>query len=178
MRRQPLGVGLVEEVLDLTPVVAPFAGWGAEMRQQTCGGPACDRAGMHSQHSRNLGTGQHFRPCDPVRHGSYGTSRSDTYRYGSLMSASSQARYLDRVDPPEIDYRAELPPHRQIAAWLLGRIESGELAVGQPVPSEKELMDLFGVARTTVRRSIAFLRDQAVIRTVPGRGSYVAKRGS
>jgi len=94
------------------------------------------------------------------------------------MSASSQARYLDRVDAPEVDYRAELPPHRQIAAWLLERIESGELAIGQPVPSEKELMDLFGVARTTVRRAIAYLRDQAVIRTVPGRGSYVAKRGS
>ena len=94
------------------------------------------------------------------------------------MSASLQAGYLDRVEAPEIDYRAELPPHRQIAAWLLGRIESGELAVGQPVPSEKELMDLFGVARTTVRRAIAYLRDQAAIRTVPGRGSYVAKRGS
>lgn len=82
----------------------------------------------------------------------------------------------DRSASP-IDYRAELP-HRQIAAWLLGRIESGELAIGQPVPSEKELMDLFGVARTTVRRAIAYLRDQAAIRTVPGRGSYVAKRGS
>jgi GntR family transcriptional regulator len=81
------------------------------------------------------------------------------------------------VDAPEVDYRAELPPHRQIAAWLLERIESGELPAGQPVPSEKELMDLFGVARTTVRRAIAYLRDQAVIRTVPGRGSYVAKRG-
>jgi DNA-binding GntR family transcriptional regulator len=82
------------------------------------------------------------------------------------------------VDVPEIDYRAELPPHRQIAAWLLARIESGELAEGQPMPSEKELIDLFGVARTTVRRSIAYLRDQAVIRTVPGRGSYVANRES
>jgi GntR family transcriptional regulator, N-acetylglucosamine utilization regulator len=50
--------------------------------------------------------------------------------------------------------------------------------VGQPVPSEKELMYLFGVARTTVRRAIACLPDQAAIRTVPGRGSYVAKRGS
>jgi uncharacterized protein (TIGR03085 family) len=35
------------------------------------------------------------------------------------MSASFQARYLDRVEAPEIHYRAELPPHRQIAAWLL-----------------------------------------------------------
>jgi GntR family transcriptional regulator len=81
------------------------------------------------------------------------------------------------MDVPEIDYRAELPPHRQIAAWILARIESGDLRAGQPVPSEKELMDLFGVARTTARRAIAWLRDQGAIRTVPGRGSYVAERG-
>src|SRR5262249_47450564 len=141
------------------------------MREEPSGGPARDRAGMYPEHSRNLGAGQHLRARDPARHDSYGTTRSDTYRYGSLMSESLHAGYLDRVEAPEIDYRAELPPHRQIAAWLLGRIESGELAVGQPVPSEKELMDLFGVARTTVRRAIAYLRDQAVIRTVPGHGS-------
>lgn len=80
------------------------------------------------------------------------------------------------MDAPEIDYRAELPPHRQIAEWLRARIESGELAEGQPVPSEKELMEVFGVARTTARRAIAYLREQAVVRTVPGRGSYVARR--
>jgi DNA-binding GntR family transcriptional regulator len=81
------------------------------------------------------------------------------------------------MDVPEIDYRAELPPHRQIAAWILGRIESGDLQPGQPVPSEKELTDLFGVARTTARRAIAALRDQGAVRTVAGRGSKVADRG-
>jgi DNA-binding GntR family transcriptional regulator len=81
------------------------------------------------------------------------------------------------MDAPEIDYRAELPPHRQIAAWILARIESGDLQAGQPVPSEKELVDVFGVARTTARRAIAWLRDQGAVRTVAGRGSYVAERG-
>jgi hypothetical protein len=104
--------------------------------------------------------------------------QSDTYRYVALQSELSQVRYVDHVDVPEIDYRAELPPHRQIAAWLHQRIESGDLAAGQPVPSEKDLMDLFGVARTTARRAVAYLRDQAVVRTVPGRGSYVARRES
>ena len=85
--------------------------------------------------------------------------------------------YLDHVDAPEIDYRAELPPHRQIAAWIKARIDSGELRPGQPVDSEKELMDIFGVARTTVRRAIAYLRETGAVRTVPGRGSYVAERG-
>jgi hypothetical protein len=37
---------------------------------------------------------------------------------------------------------------------------------------------LFGVVRITVRRAVAYLRDQTAIRTVPGRGSYVVKRGS
>jgi DNA-binding GntR family transcriptional regulator len=81
------------------------------------------------------------------------------------------------VDAPEIDYRAELPPHRQIAAWILARIQAGDLRAGQPVPSEKELVDTFGVARTTARRSIAYLREIGAVRTVAGRGSYVADCG-
>lgn len=81
------------------------------------------------------------------------------------------------VDAPEIDYRAELSPHRQIAAWVLARIESGDLRPGQPIPSEKELVDTFGVARTTARRAVAWLREQGAVRTVAGRGSYVAERG-
>ncbi len=36
---------------------------------------------------------------------------------------------------------------------------------------------MFGVARTTARRAIAWLREQGAIRTVAGRGSYVAERG-
>jgi GntR family transcriptional regulator len=83
---------------------------------------------------------------------------------------------LINVDAPEIDYRAELPPHRQIAAWLQSRIDGGELQPGQPIDSEKDLMDTFGVARTTARRAIAYLRETGAIRTVPGRGSYVTER--
>jgi DNA-binding GntR family transcriptional regulator len=81
------------------------------------------------------------------------------------------------MDVPEIDYRAELPPHRQIAAWILAGIESGDLQPGEPVPSEKELTDMFGVARTTARRAVAWLREEGAVRTVAGRGSYVAERG-
>lgn len=78
-------------------------------------------------------------------------------------------------EPPEIDYRGDLPPHRQIAGWLRARIESGELAPGAVLPSEKDLMDTFGVARTTVRRAVAALRTEGLVYTVPQRGSYVAK---
>jgi len=60
---------------------------------------------------------------------------------------------------------------------IVERIESGELRPGQPVPSEKDLVDAFGVARTTARRAIAYLRETGAVRTVPGRGSYVTERG-
>jgi GntR family transcriptional regulator len=81
-------------------------------------------------------------------------------------------------DVPQIDYRAELPPHRQIAGWIVGQIEAGVLREGQPIPSEKELQDAFGVARTTVRRAIAYLRETGAVRTVAGRGTYVSPRRS
>lgn len=74
----------------------------------------------------------------------------------------------------EIDYDAPQSPYRQIAAWLRGRIESGELQPGKKIPSETDLIGEFGVARTTARRAVKLLRDEGRITTTAGRGSYVA----
>lgn len=82
--------------------------------------------------------------------------------------------YRVPVQPPEIDSRGEEPPYRQVAAWLRGLIESGQLAPGAVLPSEKEITDLTGVGRSTARRAIALLRDEGLVRTVPQRGTYVA----
>lgn len=72
----------------------------------------------------------------------------------------------------EINYDAPLAPHRQIAAWLRGRIESGEFAAHDRIPSETDIMGETGVARSTARRAVALLREQGVVYTVAGRGSY------
>lgn len=76
----------------------------------------------------------------------------------------------------EIDYDAPESPHRQIAAWLRDRIESGELQPGRKIPSETDLVGEFGVARTTARRAVKLLRDEGWITTTGGRGSYVTDR--
>ena len=76
----------------------------------------------------------------------------------------------------EIDYDAPAPPHRQIAAWLRARIESGELQPGRKIPSETDIMGETGVARTTARRAVKVLRDEGLVITYGGRGSYVAER--
>jgi DNA-binding GntR family transcriptional regulator len=63
------------------------------------------------------------------------------------------------VEVPQIDHQGPVPPYQQIAEWLRQQIIAGELRPGQVIPSEKDLVDLFGVART--------------VRTVPQRGTYV-----
>ena len=77
----------------------------------------------------------------------------------------------------DIDYEAAEPPYRQIAAWLRGRIESGELKPGQRLPTERDLQQLLGVAQTTTRRAYRLLAAEGIVVTTPGRGTHVAKRG-
>ena len=73
----------------------------------------------------------------------------------------------------QIDPTGPVPPYRQIAAIIRPRIESGEYPQGSRIPTESEIVETFEVARTTARRSIALLREQGLIETVPQRGSYV-----
>ncbi len=80
------------------------------------------------------------------------------------------------MEVPQIDHQAPLPPYQQIADWLRERITAGDLRPGQVIPSEKDLVDMFGVARSTARRSIALLREEGLVHTVPQRGTYVTSR--
>jgi DNA-binding GntR family transcriptional regulator len=66
------------------------------------------------------------------------------------------------------------PPYRQLAAILRGQIERGELT-GR-LPGEKTLMQEYGLAMGTVRKAVKLLRDEGLIVTTPGWGSYVAER--
>jgi DNA-binding GntR family transcriptional regulator len=42
------------------------------------------------------------------------------------------------------------------------------------IPPEKELEQMYGLARGTIRKAIGTLRDGGLIITVRGKGSYVA----
>jgi GntR family transcriptional regulator len=63
---------------------------------------------------------------------------------------------------------------RQLAAILRNRIESGDLAPGDPLPSEVEIEQATGLARGTIRVAIRSLRDDGLIVTAQGKGSFVA----
>ena len=72
-----------------------------------------------------------------------------------------------------IDPGVATPVYRQLAAILRRRILDGRIRPGHVIPSEKQLQQELGVSRNTTRRSIAILRDEGLVVTVPGRGTYV-----
>jgi GntR family transcriptional regulator len=72
-----------------------------------------------------------------------------------------------------VDPDSATPVYVQVADILRARIEAGQLLPDRPVPSETQLQQEFGVARGTARKAIALLRDQGLVVTVKGRGSYV-----
>ncbi|GLU47114.1 GntR family transcriptional regulator [Nocardiopsis ansamitocini] len=63
--------------------------------------------------------------------------------------------------------------YAQIADALRTRITDGDLAPGSPLPSEAALGQEFGVSRTTIRRALASLESEKLIRPLPGTGRVV-----
>lgn len=72
-----------------------------------------------------------------------------------------------------IDPTGKLPPYRQLAEILAAQIRDGRLRKGERIPTESELMETYELGRSTVRRTIAYLREQGLVETVPQRGTYV-----
>lgn len=62
-----------------------------------------------------------------------------------------------------------------LADMLQGRIEAGELAPGQQLPTEQAIVSSTGVSRTVVREALATLRARGLIVTRQGRGAFVAE---
>ena len=76
------------------------------------------------------------------------------------------------MDVPQINPRGAEPPDRRLAAGTdRGRRVP---ARRRPLPSEKNLVDMFGVARDTARRAVLqALREADLVVTIPQRGTYV-----
>lgn len=74
-----------------------------------------------------------------------------------------------------IDLEDARPPWVQLAAILRAQIASGEIT-GR-VPSERTLHETYGLAPVTIRKAIRALREEGLVETVPGWGTYVVKDG-
>ena len=80
------------------------------------------------------------------------------------------------AEPPEIDSTGPELVYVQVADWITGRIERGELRPGHKLPAERDLASEIGVGYMTVRRAMRLLRERGLIVTVVGRGTFVRKQ--
>ena len=69
-----------------------------------------------------------------------------------------------------------VPLYYQLAQSLRAQIESGLWKPGDMIISERELMQLAGVSRATVRQAISSLIQDGVLDRSRGRGTFVARR--
>ena len=60
-----------------------------------------------------------------------------------------------------------------LAAALTGDISSGRYKVGSPIPTEKELCNLYGYSRHTVRHALNKLKEQGLVSSHAGIGTLV-----
>lgn len=72
-----------------------------------------------------------------------------------------------------VEREGPVPPWAQVTAVIRERIQSGELPPGAMVPSIVSIHQEFGIAKTTARKVLAALRDEGLIVTTPGWGSFV-----
>ena len=61
-----------------------------------------------------------------------------------------------------------------LAQRLQRRIAAGKFRTGERLPTESELMRMFGVGRSTVREAVRMLSDRGFLNVRQGAGSFVA----
>lgn len=72
-----------------------------------------------------------------------------------------------------VDHMDPTPLYVQLADILRDMIASGSLQPRAPLPSESYLQQQHGVARGTVRMAVGILRDEGLVVTIGGRGTFV-----
>lgn len=65
------------------------------------------------------------------------------------------------------------PKYFLISQEVVGKIQSGALSPGSPVPSENEIIDKYQVSNTTARKALHELETEGWVTRVKGKGTYV-----
>jgi hypothetical protein len=92
-----------------------------------------------------------------------------------LAAVLSMDRSQVRQDDDRLDEADPRPLWQQLAGLLRSRIERGELA-GR-LEAETALAQRYGISRDTVRRALACLAGDGLIRSTRGRGTFVLPPG-
>jgi DNA-binding transcriptional regulator YhcF (GntR family) len=78
---------------------------------------------------------------------------------------------MDALDPDD-----PRPPFQQVAAILKAAIVTGSYEPGDRLPSYTELAATYGVAVMTAQKAVGLLRDEGLVVSRQGKGSFVRQR--
>ena len=82
------------------------------------------------------------------------------------------------MDNQQYKVTSGLKLYEQVLERIKTMIAQGVYQKGELLPSEKELMNMMGVSRITVREALRLLSEAGVIETHKGKGSYVLIDGA
>jgi DNA-binding transcriptional regulator YhcF (GntR family) len=80
---------------------------------------------------------------------------------------------MELEELPDLDMDDPRPPSQKIANALRAAIRTKKLEPGDKLPSQPELAVRYSVARETVKAALAILKDERLIVSRMGSGSYV-----
>src|SRR3954470_18855509 len=93
---------------------------------------------------------------------------------GSGRRSAAERSSNAGATPRRVDRTRFVPLYFQIAEILKDRIEAQTWRPGDRFPSERELIEEFGVSRTVVRPALALLESDGQLVRIKGRGTFVA----
>ena len=68
----------------------------------------------------------------------------------------------------KLESNKKAPLYQQLYDAILNKVRSGEYQVGEKIPSEEQLMTIYGVSRVTVRNAIKQLVDENILFVLSG----------
>jgi DNA-binding GntR family transcriptional regulator len=69
-----------------------------------------------------------------------------------------------------------VPLYRQVATYVRDAINDGRLQPGDGLPGEQNLADAMTVSVDTIRAAFQLLRDECLIETATGIGSFISEK--
>ena len=73
----------------------------------------------------------------------------------------------------KLNSESSIPLYKQIVKIIGDNVEQGILKSGEKLPSEFELITIFGVSRITVRAAIDELENMGIVKRSRGKGTFV-----
>lgn len=78
----------------------------------------------------------------------------------------------------EIDFDGPSPLYVQLAGVLRARIQNGTYPVDRAIPSVAALIEEFGLSTMTVQKAVRVLKDEGLVLSVKGRGTFVTDQAA